>query len=267
MASISTPICTSKYFLLLTYLAVVLGINSSRGEDQSLSSPPLQCIDLCQRIEGRKRRALVKLGVCLAFGGLLYRWATFKTRTSFSASSMFTNWSERPPARSNFAFSIGGGPLKSRHRGCSCFQVALPLVLVVLVVDFCLGVDFLSFAVIVSLLLFLVLAVDPMLWLFSWNCLVYCLNFQISQRGRSKAWLFWSNIQVSIKKYCFANAYIFNNYPFRHSLVVWLQNIHRKLPDNFVSNGISYFSHQGELRPDHTRGPGSPRSRLVVIVF
>ena len=88
MASISTSICKSKYFLLLTYLAVVLGNNSSRGEDQSLSSPPLQAIDLCQRIEGRKRRALVKLGVCLAFGGLLYRWATFKTRTSFSASSM-----------------------------------------------------------------------------------------------------------------------------------------------------------------------------------
>ena len=198
MASISISICTSKYFLLLTYLAVVLGNNSSRGEDQSLSSPPLQAIDLCQRIEGRKRRALVKLGVCLAFGGLLYRWATFKTRTSFSASSMFTTWSDCPPARSNFAFSIGSGPLKSRHRGCSCFQVAWPLVLVVLVVEFCLGVDFfLSFAVIVFLLLFLVLAVDLMLWLFSWNSLVYCLNFQISQRGRSKAWLFWSNIQVS----------------------------------------------------------------------
>ena len=142
MASISTSICKSKYFLLLTYLAVVLGNNSSRGEDQSLSSPPLQAIDLCQRIEGRKRRALVKLGVCLAFGGLLYRWATFKTRSSFSASSMFTNWSERPPARSNFAFSIGSGPLKSSHRGCSCFQVALPVVLV-LVVEFCLWVNFL----------------------------------------------------------------------------------------------------------------------------
>ena len=141
MASISTSICTSKNFLLLTYLAVVLGNNSSRGEDQSLSSQPLQCIDLCQRIEGRKRRALVKLGVCPAFGGLLYRWATFKTRTSFNASSMFTNWSEPPPARSNFAFSIGSRPLKSSHRGCSCFQVALPVVLV-LVVEFCFWVDF-----------------------------------------------------------------------------------------------------------------------------
>ena len=46
--------------------------------------------------------------------------------------------------------------------------------------------------------------------------------------------------------------------------------IHQNLPDNFVPNGISYFSHQGELRPDPTRGPGSPRSRLgitIVIVF
>ena len=52
-----------------------------------------------------------------------------------------------------------------------------------------------------------------------------------------------------------------------HYVAVWFQDIHRNLPNNFVPNGISYFSHQGELRPDPTHGPGSPRSRLVVIVF